>query len=205
MKKLVLDTEINRIYACWVAIPALFSTVQDFDDPNQVPGIHVHARTRVNQPKIVDDTFDLVEVKYESQTYRLTYSNCVDYLIATILKNEIDSLVCPACLQRHHDEDKYAVIPHKLHSCEHCGANFLSEFYCVSNNIKHIRRSMGCLDSETVPQTNHLALDQKDFSGVAILACGPAIVWSSSIPEEDGVHVHAYKDGQISFDSTALR
>ena len=34
------------------------------------------------------------------------------------------TIFCPFCQGQHIDEGKYAILPHKLHLCFHCGKKF---------------------------------------------------------------------------------
>jgi DNA-directed RNA polymerase subunit RPC12/RpoP len=58
---------------------------------------------------------------------------------------------------------------------------------------------------QPTPTSRHLALDQSKYDGgIQIWGSNPALVWTSDVPEEEGIHVHAFKTlgGEPEIDDT---
>lgn len=51
----------------------------------------------------------------------------------TCVKIPQENVVCPRCFNLHSDVDKWALKPHKIHLCEHCGNLFEGTYKAVSH------------------------------------------------------------------------
>jgi hypothetical protein len=150
VKTLNLDILKYPVYACWVTIPALFSSIVDFEDPNNEAGIHVHARIVPHTTKVIDDTFQLVNITLANQTIEITLESCIAYLLANMVNNTLEALHCPNCGLAHIDEFEYALIPHQVHICKACDQ-------LVS--IPKLQQLLGYNALPTISQLSKLAID----------------------------------------------
>ncbi|WJV54033.1 hypothetical protein PCO85_00625 [Prodigiosinella aquatilis] len=209
-----LDLEFSEYtggIAIWPAYPAVFSTVKVENDPNLKPGIHVHARYKKGGMKIIDDTFDRVNIKSleqgNNQSFSLDYSMAKNFLVANLLGKKISSVKCQNCGSTIENELPHIVGENKG-ECHHCNSTYRISNEIFSTRLKDVFTSITAL-TEYPPlklKTHVLNLDlDKYCGGVSLMTCCRAIVWTGGSIEEDGIHVHGYDNTRIRFDSTVGR
>jgi hypothetical protein len=101
---------------------------------------------------------------------------------------------CTFCGYPHLDKDWFSVHPHRRHLCAGCGKNFRDIMLGVGNPVRATQEISGLLPRKPTRAPKTLSLRQRDYpGGIQIWGSNPAIIWSSEKPEEEGIHVHAYK------------
>lgn len=209
LKKLTIDLdEYMGGVAIWPAYPAIFSNVTVEDDPNVIPGIHVHARYRKGGKKVIDDTFDLVNIESKSvgknESVSLSYSSVQTFLIANLLGKEITSVKCENC-KSIIENNVYQIVGENEGDCNECGHHFNIDNNYYSTRLKVLFKKFTSMDEypalKIKTHTLNLNLD-KYCGGVSLMTCCRAIIWTGEAVEEDGIHVHGYDSERIRFDST---
>lgn len=185
--------------AIWAAIiPAIDTT--DIQSDAAYIGIHVHARRVVDGDKLIDTNYDVVHLDLSfagmKGCFTITPEMATSYRASMVLGLAMDSLVCPACGRRHLDAGRFAVRPHKIHLCEHCGTKFPGPRSSVSNPIlsiqKRVRDKTRACTIIAQPK-RRLQIPSSDFKGgVQIWGSAEALIWTGNHEEEYGIHVHAY-------------
>lgn len=191
--------------AAWGALPPVYDTTG-------LPverGIHVHAREVAEGKKVIDQTYDAVQILrpdlYRPSPVFVTAEAGVNYFISKFLKRRIDHLFCTYCGELHLDADYYAVHPHKKHLCHGCGKTFPVAERSISNPVAFLREQFGDMDTHRHVRhaQKNLSIRQRDYSGgIQIWASNPALLWTAGKAESEGIHVHAYKNGNREKDDT---
>jgi transposase-like protein len=170
----------------------------------QVPadrGIHVHARLEPGKGKVIDHTYDAVELSipkdlFSEGTVLITGETAVAYYLSRFCKRQIVHIFCPYCDAPHLDSDWFAVKPHRVHLCHGCNRLFRQDIKRVSNPLEAVRHKLGDGDASrtTVRAKGRLEITQADFPfGLQIWASNPALLWTAAEPEKEGIHVHGWK------------
>lgn len=200
-------SEVRRFRLDPTAFPggvALWGAVEPVYNTADVPaerGIHVHARLRTGKAKQIDDTFDAVELAvprdlFSEGTVLITGETAVAYYLSRFLKRQIVHIFCPYCDTPHLDSDWFSVKPHRVHLCHGCNKLFKQDVKRVSNPLEAVRHKLGDRDTgrSTVRAKGALDISQSDFpNGLQIWASNPALLWTSTRSEEEGIHVHGWK------------
>lgn len=163
-------------------------------------GIHVHARERSGGRKAIDQTFDAVELPVRRDLFNdervvVTAETAVAFYISRFLERNVVGLFCPRCNTPHLDSDWYAVKPHRVHLCHGCNQLFKQETRRISNPIDMVRHQLGVGPSPAKPIRAKGILDirQADYpGGLQIWASNPALIWTSTRREQEGIHVHGW-------------
>ena len=81
-----------------------------------------------------------------------------------------------------------------------CGRNFRDSISGIGNPIRATQEISGLLPRKPTEAEKTVSLRQSDNpGGIQIWGSNPAMIWSSEKPEEEGIHVHAYKqDGELA-------
>ena len=67
----------------------------------------------------------------------------------------------------------------------------------IGNPIIGVRQACGVGDHQTTPSQERLDIRQDQFpGGIQIWGSNPAFLWTSDRAESEGIHVHAFLDGQ---------
>ncbi len=184
--------------ALWGAVPPIYDTTRlplDF-------GIHVHARKRSNGPKDLDFTYrrvKLIGCQLPSDGLLISEIDAVYYMVSAVFGFDVRHVQCTLCGYPHLDKDWFSIHPHRRHLCAGCGRNFRDTVSSIGNPIRATQETLGLPRQRTKKAPKTLSLRQRDFpGGLQIWGSNPAIIWSSKKPEEEGIHVHAYKQtGEI--------
>jgi ribosomal protein L40E len=193
----------------WASLPPAISTVVD-NVPYTV-GIHLHARKEKDGKKNIDKTFPVLLVLSKPGLFpdlelrpriAITPPAALAYLEAVVYQRSLDCLICNRCHAPHLDLGDFAKNPHRKHFCSNCGhdGNW-SKQHIVSSPLKQLHDVfLECADTFEVEKTIDLA--DVEYDAVKIWPSTPAIVWTLERPQEVGIHVHAYNNGQKVLDDT---
>ena len=187
---------------------ALWGSVEPVYNTAKVPadrGIHVHARMKAGKRKVIDQTYDAVELAvpkdlFSEGTVLITGETAVAYYLSRFLNRQIVHIFCPFCDTPHLDSDWFSVKPHRVHLCHGCNRLFREDVKRVSNPLEAVRHKLGDKDSrrKTVRAKGALDIKQSDYPfGLQIWASNPALLWTSARSEEEGIHVHGWERDTI--------
>ena len=103
-------------------------------------------------------------------------------------------LECPICHWPHLDKDWFSIHPHKRHLCSGCGNFFNDCELGIGNPVSDLCKVIQCSPRIRSQQSEKvLNINQSDYpEGIQIWGSNPAILWTSSEPEESGIHVHIH-------------
>lgn len=192
----------------WAALPTAINTT---DEPDLAEVfVHVHVRKEVGASKVIDKNYQAVVViapstlPMDSARTRIIIAPpaALAYLEAIVNKIPLDTLSCRYCSHPHLDLGDFAKNPHRKHFCANCGFDTnWSKQPIVSNPLKLLADSLA---QNTDFVTSDRALDLREYEGcqVKVWASTPAVVWTSSLPQEQGIHVHVYRNSQKIIDDT---
>jgi transposase-like protein len=200
-------SELSRFKLDPQAFPggvALWGAVEPVYNTAHVPaerGIHVHARLKAGKRKVIDHTYDAVELTVPRDllsegTVLITGETAVAYYLSRFLNRRIVHIFCPYCQTPHLDSDWFSVKPHRVHLCHGCNRLFKEDVKRVSNPLEAVRHKLGDRDEnrKTVRAKGPLEIRQSDYPfGLQIWASNPALLWTSKRGEEEGIHVHGWK------------
>ncbi len=180
--------------ALWGAVPPVYdTTTQPLDR-----GIHVHARVTAESKKELDQTFRAVRVTGEQLPKEGLYVDELDaiyYMATTIFGYSMREVRCTYCGYSHLDRDWFSVHPHVRHLCAGCGKHFRDTESGIGNPICGVRDACDIQTRTPKPTRRALDLRQADYpGGIQIWGSNPAFIWNSKAAEEEGIHVHAYKE-----------
>lgn len=217
-KKDVLDLDIDKYHggvALWGAVPAVYDTTR-------LPlerGIHVHARQTPNSSKELDFTYRAVRIlggKLPRQGVVISELDAIYYMASSVFGYEMKHVTCGYCGHAHLDRDWFSVHPHRRHLCAGCGRHFYDTDRSVGNPIIGFRALAGMRIHRTALSKKKLKIKQADFpNGIQIWGSNPAFLWTGDHVEDEGIHVHAFRDnpnepaidetyGAVTIDGVAL-
>ena len=180
--------------ALWGAVPAVYdTTMQPLDR-----GIHVHARVAADSKKELDQTFRAVRITGEQLPEGGLYVDELDaiyYMATTVFGYTMRHVRCTYCGYSHLDRDWFSVHPHSRHLCAGCGKHFRDTQTGIGNPICGVRDACGIQTRAPKPSKRTLDIRQADYpGGIQIWGSNPAFIWTSTTAEEEGIHVHAFRD-----------
>lgn len=197
--------------AIWAAIPAALDST-----PTPAPyGIHVHARESAEGGKVIDDTVAEVQLKVGSEYVLITREMAFGYRAARVFGLPMRHLRCTNCGHLHFDSGAFLLRLHQTHLCQKCGINFSDDVRSVGNPLVGLQHDLGRSELQIATSTRVINLESAGCSGgLRIWGTAPAIVWTSPIKEEYGIHVHGYSSsgerivddtfGRVTFGSLQL-
>jgi hypothetical protein len=95
------------------------------------------------------------------------------------------------------DKDWFSVHPHRRHLCAGCGKLFHDQVTGIGNPIMGVREACGFEEHKVAPAAETLDIKQSEYpGGIQIWGSNPAFLWTQPKHEEEGIHVHAYLEGQ---------
>jgi transposase-like protein len=206
-KSEVLDLNIDKYrggVALWGAMPAVYDTTR-------LPierGIHVHARPRPDSPKELDFTYRAVRIlsaRLPRDGVIVSEFDAIYYMASSVFGYEMKYVTCTYCGHAHLDRDWFSVHPHRRHLCADCGRHFSDTERGVGNPIMGFRALAGMRDHKTAISKRELKIKQADFpNGIQIWGSNPAFLWTSDRVEDEGIHVHGFRDNPLEpvFDET---
>ncbi len=187
-----LDKYLGGV-ALWGAVPAVYDTTRQKMDR----GIHVHARLLPNSPKEMDFTYRAVKLIGKGLPDAGAVVSEIDaiyYMVSTVFGFPMIFVECTHCGWPHLDKDWFSVHPHRRHLCNGCGELFRDSVTGIGNPIIGIRDACCAKNHEVIPAPKTLDIKQSDYpGGIQIWGSNPAFLWTGDKPEEEGIHVHAFK------------
>ena len=171
-------------------------------------GIHVHARKEPDGIKVIDCTYRAVKLigdRLPVEGLLVSEIDAVYYMVSSVFGFQVHHVRCSLCGYSHLDKDWFSVHPHRRHLCAGCGKNFRDNITSIGNPIRAVQEILNFKSRNPIQIKRSLAIQQRDYpGGIQIWGSNPAIVWSSRSAEEEGIHVHAYKQdgGNADIDDT---
>jgi hypothetical protein len=195
----ILDLNLDKYLggvALWGAVPAVYDTTRLEMDR----GIHVHARPKRGAKKEIDWTRRAVRLSGSRLPKERVLVNEIDaiyYMVTSLFGFEMSYVRCTHCGWAHLDKDFFSVHPHHRHLCAGCGRHFHDSEDGIGNPIMGVRQACGVGEHRTTPAKENLAIRQADYpGGIQIWGSNAAFIWTGDHEEAEGIHVHAYLDGQ---------
>jgi hypothetical protein len=191
-----LDKYLGGV-ALWGAVPAVYDTTRQKMDC----GIHVHTRLTLECPKDTDWTYRAVRLVgrgLQEEGIVVSEIDAIYYMISSIFGFPMTFVTCTHCGWPHLDKDWFSVHPHRRHLCAGCGKHFYDRVTGIGNPIIGFRDALAIGEHEIVPAEKTLDINQSEYpGGIQIWGSNPAFLRTQPKPEEEGIHVHAFRtDGQ---------
>lgn len=176
------------------------------------PKIHVHVRDIAGQKKIIDKDFKALSLVYnaddnlfgslEITKVHLTPPSALEFVLALESGHTMGCINCRDCGYPHLDLGDFARKAHTKHLCGNCGRdNTRSKVPIASTPLKPLHdqfsRANQYEDVEAV-----INLDEYPGLPFQVWASTPAVLWTAQRPQERGIHVHVYQDGEYLIDDT---
>jgi hypothetical protein len=163
-------------------------------------GIHVHARPKRGAKKEIDWTRRAVRLrgsKLPKDGVLVHEIDAIYYMVTSVFGFEMSYVRCTHCGWAHLDKDFFSVHPHHRHLCAGCGRHFRDSEDGIGNPIVGVRLACGVGEHRTAPAKENLDIRQADYpGGIQIWGSNAAFIWTGDHEEAEGIHVHAYLDGQ---------
>lgn len=195
-----LDLRDGQV-AVWGALAPAISIGSVPDEPGKV---HVHRRRSTQAAKDIDRSYDIVVLRSGVGEVAIEGMPAVAYSISELSGRDVTALRCPHCGSEHIDEKMFATFPHRKHLCNGCGRNFRdSSGPSISNPLTDVGGKLGVPTAPPpVRAAPTLQLQAGDYDGIALWPSNAAIFNNMTRPEEEGIHVHAWQQGQLVVDDT---
>lgn len=195
--------------ALWGAVPPIYDTTERPIDR----GIHVHARRAVGGEKEIDNTYRAVRLVGDDKDLPpgglvISELEAIYYMVTSMFGYAMKYVECTLCGFPHLDKDWFSVHAHRRHLCAGCGQYFRDTDTAVGNPIIKIQEIFGSKVRPAKRAVKPLNIRQADYpGGIQIWGSNPAILWTGSQSEEEGIHIHvANEDGSENiFDDTYSR
>lgn len=176
------------------------------------PRIHVHVRSRPGESKVIDGDFRALSLHYnasdslfgssEITKVHLTPPAALEFVLALESGKAMGCINCRDCGYPHLDLGEFARKAHSKHLCGNCGRdNTWSSGPIASTPLKPLH--------DQFPQANRYEdvvkeIDLDEYAGLPfqVWASTPAVIWTADRPQERGIHVHVYQDGEYLVDDT---
>src|SRR5262245_870465 len=180
--------------ALWGAVPAVYDTTRLPMDR----GIHVPARLTPDQQKEMDFTFRAVRLigkGLPDEGAVVTEIDAIYFMVSSVFGFSMSYVPCTHCGWPHLDKDWFSVNPHRRHLCNGCGKLFYDQVIGIGNPIAGIREACGFEEHKVAPAAKTLDIKQADFpGGLQIWGSNPAFLWTGEKHEEEGIHIHVFKE-----------
>lgn len=194
----------------WCSMPPAL-THNGLPNPRR-PKIHVHVRQVSGAVKVIDSDYKALSLCYnasdnlfgnaEITRVHLTPPSALEFVLALETNKPMGCINCRDCGFPHLDLGDFARKAHKKHLCGNCGRdNTWSTAPIASTPLKPLHDQFN--------RANHYVdvvkeIDLDEYAGLAfqVWASTPAVLWTANRPQERGIHVHVYKDGQYLVDDT---
>lgn len=176
------------------------------------PKIHVHVRQKPGEDKVIDQDFKALSLHYNAEyqlfgndditKVHLTPPSALEFVLSLEFGKPMGCINCRDCGFPHLDLGDFARQPHVKHLCGHCGRdNTKSRGPIASTPLKPLHDQFSRAN-QYVDVTKQINLD--DYAGLPfqVWASTPAVLWTAERPQERGIHVHVYKEGDYLIDDT---
>ena len=177
----------------WGAVPAVYDTTRQPLDR----GVHIHARSTLGPKKNIDKTYRSVRVRgarLPADGALVSELDAIYFMVSSVFGFETQQLLCHHCGTPHLDRDWFSVHPHRRHLCAACGRYFVGTAPAIANPIIGVRGECRVEVRKPTPSSKSLTLDQAEYEGgLQIWGSNPALIWTSDVAEEEGIHVHAFR------------
>jgi hypothetical protein len=186
--------------ALWGAVPPVYdTTLQPMDR-----GVHVHARRAAEGDKDIDRTYRAVRIiggVAPKRGLRVDELDAIYYMVSSVFGYGVKEVTCTYCGYSHLDRDWFSVHPHRRHLCAGCGRHFRDDATSIGNPISGIREICGTPEKSAKLSKKKFIHRQDEYpGGIQIWGSNPAFLWTGEREEEDGIHVHAFRDDQSAPD-----
>ncbi|MBN6111409.1 hypothetical protein [Xanthomonas bonasiae] len=186
--------------ALWGSVPASYDTTTLPTDR----GIHVHARRLSRESaKDIDKTYRRLRIPFTadllpSDWFVVDEIDAINYMVSGVFGFGTVTVRCTHCDFPHLDRDWFAVHPHKKHQCHGCGRQFSDSEVAIGNPLSQLKSHLEIGSRSQIAAPRYIKIRQQDYpGGIQIWGSNPAILWTSSAPEETGIHLHALsKEGE---------
>lgn len=204
-----IDMTKHAEVGIWCSMPPAISTgVLDLRPPR----IHVHVRREPGGKKVIDRDFEAIAVLYNGTLglfdnpditrVNITPPAAFEFVRSLEVGRDMGCVACSHCGYPHLDLGDFAERPHRKHFCANCGRDSTwSKEPIVSTPLKLLHDEFAKTNAVERPDRT---VDLDDYNGCdyTVWASTPAIVWTASRPQEEGIHVHVSdKTGRIVDDT----
>jgi hypothetical protein len=204
-----LDPTKHADVGVWCSLPAAMATV---DIPARAPKIHVHVRNELDGPKVVDRDFTAISLVYhenlglfgnsEITRVNVTPPAAFEFLTSLEFGRSLDCINCSSCGYPHLDLGDFAHTPHRKHFCGNCGRDSTwSKKAIVSTPLKPLHDQLGN-GAKPIPLSTTLDLDTFKGCNYSLWASTPAILWTATRSQQEGIHVHVHDGKKRIVDET---
>jgi hypothetical protein len=181
--------------ALWGAVPPIYDTTREALDR----GVHVHARRSLNsKKKQIDRTYRAVELigNDGKKDFLVSELDAIYYMVTSTFGYSMKYVACSLCGFAHLDKDWFSVHPHRSHLCAGCGKYFRDDDTAIGNPIMMAQGIFGGATHRVKPAKKNLEVRQSEFpNGIQIWGSNRALLWTATRSEEEGIHIHAPKNG----------
>jgi transposase-like protein len=121
--------------------------------------------------------------------------DAIYHMVSSVFAFETKYIECSLCAYPHLDKDWFSVHGHQRHLCSGCGNTFRDSERAIGNPIAKVREVFTRKGPPAQFSTKRLDLTQSSYTnGLQIWGSNPAILWTASRAEEEGIHIHAFGD-----------
>jgi hypothetical protein len=205
-----LDVAAHPEVGIWCSMPPAL-THTGTSAPRR-PKIHVHVRDAPGEPKVIDQDFKALSLHYnahdnlfgslEITKVHLTPPAALEFVLALESGRAMGCINCHDCGYPHLDLGDFARTEHRKHLCGNCGRdNTWSSEPIASTPLKPLHDQF---DQANEYHDVEKEINLDDFPGLPfqVWASTPAVLWTAARPQERGIHVHVYEDGDYLVDDT---
>lgn len=193
----------------WCSLPAAMST-QSINP--RAPKIHVHLRREAAGKKVVDADFAAIALLYnedlglfgnhEITRVNITPPAAFEFVCALEFGRELSCINCSHCGYPHLDLGDFAKKAHRKHFCANCGRDSTwSKGPIVSTPLKPLHDQLA-KNSRYERPSRRLNLDEYPGCDYALWASTPAVLWTATRAQEQGIHAHVHDGKRRIIDDT---
>ncbi|MCW5669389.1 MAG: hypothetical protein KIT86_06985 [Hydrogenophaga sp.] len=205
-----INIEEHAEVGIWCSMPPALTNIGKLE-PRR-PKIHVHVREQPGAVKVIDRDYKALSLHYnasdnlfgstEITKVHLTPPAALEFVLALELRKATGCINCKDCGYPHLDLGEFARIAHKKHLCGNCGRDNTWSTAPIASTPLSPMHDQFSRANEFVDVVKSIDLD--DYAGLSfqVWASTPAVLWTADRPQERGIHVHVYKDGNYLIDDT---